>query len=94
MTKKDTTINDLAVMINKSFEETNKIMVSGFSGVNNRLDKVEGRLMKVEIRMDNLEGEVSEIRKHQAMHTIFRDEFEKLDSRVKTLEKLLIKHSS
>jgi len=33
-----------------------------------------------------LENEVKIIRKHQIMHTIYRDEFEKLEERVKELE--------
>jgi len=103
--KKITTIDELAVMMNNSFQTAQDHIDVRFDKVEGRLDKVElrldrvedrlgkveGRLTKVEIRLDNIEEEVSEIRKHQAMHTIFRDEFERLDNRVKKLEKLLIK---
>ena len=95
MKKKNITNDQLASMIKKGFDGVDE-QFSGvnnrFDGVNNRFDKVEARLIKLEIRMDALEDEVAAIRKHQAMHTIFRDEFEKLDHRVKALEKLLIKH--
>lgn len=87
MVKKDTTINDLAVMVQKGFNGVDE----KFYEVYKRFDKVDGRLMKLEVRMDNLEAEVEEIRKHQIAHTIYRDEFEKLQNRVKALEKLLIK---
>lgn len=86
MKKKNVTINDLTVMIQKGFNGVDE----HFNKVDIRFDKVDGRLMKLEIRMDNLEAEVEEIRKHQIAHTIYRDEFEKLQNRVKALEKLLI----
>ena len=46
----------------------------------------------MEIRLDNLENEVEEIRKHQIIHTVYRDEFERLQNKVKALEKLLLKN--
>ena len=86
MKKKNMTTDQLAVMINK-----------GFNGIHEEVDKrftrVDTRLMHLEIRMDHVEREIETIRKHQIAHTIYRDEFEKLDSRVKALEKLLIKHT-
>lgn len=86
MKKKNVTIDDLVVMVQKGFNGVDE----KFEEVYKRFDKVDGRLMKLEIRMDNLEAEVEEIRKHQIAHTIYRDEFEKLQNRVKALEKLLI----
>lgn len=84
MAKKNTTIDQLAVMINK-----------GFDGIHEEMDKrftrVDTRLTHLEIRMDHVEHEIETIRKHQIAHTIYRDEFEKLQNRVKALEKLLIK---
>ncbi len=90
MKKKNITNDDLALMVQK-----------GFNGVDDRFNKIEAevkggfsnlnsRMAKVEIRLDNLENEVEEIRKHQIAHTIYRDEFEKLQNRVKALERLLI----
>jgi len=100
MKKKNITIDDLAIMVQKGFEETAKqdAVDARFDKVEGRLDKVEGRLdkvevrlMKIEIRMDRVEEEIETIRKHQIAHTIYRDEFDKLSNRVKALEKLLIK---
>jgi len=92
--KKITTIEDLATMVNNGFqanqEQFDKIDAR-FDKMDDRFDKINGRLVNIEIRMDNLEREVEEIRKHQIAHTIYRDEFEKLQNRVKALEKLLIK---
>src|SRR3989338_8903117 len=93
MAKENMTINDLAGMVQRNFnnlegkvDNLEKRLGGRLDKVEGRLDKVEGRLMKIEIRMDGVEEEVAAIRKHQAMHTIFRDEFERLESRVKTLE--------
>ena len=93
MKKKNITIDDLAIMVQKGFEETAKqdAVDARFDKVEGRLDKVEVRLMKIEIRMDRVEEEIETIRKHQIAHTIYRDEFDKLSNRVKALEKLLIK---
>ena len=74
-------------MVQKGFDGVD----ISFDRIEGKLDKAEGRLMKIEIRMDNVESEIEEIRKHQIVHTIYRDEFEKLQNRVKALEKLLIK---
>lgn len=94
MKKKNVTIDDLAVMVQGGFAETAKNfedVYRRFDLVDKRFDKVEGRLIKLEIRMDSIEAEVEEIRKHQIAHTIYRDEFEKLENKVKALEKLLAK---
>lgn len=82
MKKKNITIDDLAVMINNGFEKT---------ATKEQFEKLDLRMIKVEVRLDNLEDEVSEIRKHQIAHTIYRDEFEKLQKRVVALEKILAK---
>ncbi|OGZ67592.1 MAG: hypothetical protein A3D35_02380 [Candidatus Staskawiczbacteria bacterium RIFCSPHIGHO2_02_FULL_34_9] len=87
MKKKNVTIDDLAIMVQKGFDGVD----ISFDRIEGKLDKAEGRLIKIEIRMDNVESEIEEIRKHQIVHTIYRDEFEKLQNRVKALEKLLIK---
>ena len=89
MNKKNITIDDLAIMINNGFEKT--ATKEQVEGLELRMDKIEGKMTNVEIRLDNIEDEVSEIRKHQIAHTIYRDEFEKLESKVRVLEKLLLK---
>lgn len=40
MAKKNVTIDQLAVMIGKSFDSTDKKISNGFKGVGGRLDKV------------------------------------------------------
>ena len=87
MKKKNVTIDDLAIMVQKGFDGVD----ISFDRIEGKLDKAEGRLIKIEIRMDNVESDTEEIRKLQIVHTMYRDEFEKLQNRVKALEKLLIK---
>ena len=71
MIKKNITINDLAVMVQKGFNES------------------DTHFEKIELRMDNLENEMKIIRKHQIAHTIYRDEFENLEMRIKYIENIL-----
>jgi len=68
MRKKQTTIDDLATMVQK-----------GFQGMDKRFDKVEDRLDKIENRMDGVEDRLDRIEKiflvdHK--HRIERLEFE------------------
>ncbi len=92
----------LADMIKVGFEHvlsklektaTKEQLKSTESNLETKIENLNSRMVKVEIRLDNLEEEVSIIRKHQIAHTIYRDEFDKLSNRVKALEKLVIKHS-
>ncbi|MCX6718542.1 MAG: hypothetical protein NTY81_03010 [Candidatus Staskawiczbacteria bacterium] len=70
MVKKNITINDLAIMVQKGFEETSKK-----DEVNKRFDMVENRLYKIEKliitdhkkRIEKLEMEVKELRELFAM---------------------------
>ncbi len=70
MKKKNITIDDLAMMVNKGFEETTKK-----SEVNARFDAVDQRLDKIEKliladhkkRIERLETEVKELRELFAM---------------------------
>lgn len=56
MVKKNVTIDDLAVMVQKGFEATDKKMEAGFKSVNERLDKLQNdRIEKLERRMERLE---------------------------------------
>ena len=48
MKKKNITIDHLAGMVNKGFEETNKKMERGFKEVDKRFDIVDKRLDKIE----------------------------------------------
>jgi len=72
MENKNITIDDLAGMVQKGFEETAKKdeVDSQFSGVNERFDKIEDRLESIEKliladhkrRIEKLEDEVKELR--------------------------------
>lgn len=73
MTKKNITINDLAVMVQKGFDNT----------------ATKGQFENLEIRMNNLENEMNIVRKHQITHTIYRDEFENLEVCIKYIENML-----
>jgi hypothetical protein len=56
MKNKKVTIEDLALMIGKGFNETNEKMDKGFKGVKDRLDRIENTLLKNhEIRIKRLE---------------------------------------
>jgi archaellum component FlaC len=58
MNKKITTIDELAVMINKSFVGVESHIVaveSRITGVESRLEGIETRLVKVESRLDSVE---------------------------------------
>jgi len=63
MAKKNITIDDLAVMVQKGFEGTAKDMKGGFKAVSERLDRIENILIKqqndkiekLERRMERLE---------------------------------------
>lgn len=57
--KKNITLDDLALMVAKGFEDTaTKTDIAGFEG---RLDKVEGRLGKVEDKIDKVEVRLTKI---------------------------------
>ena len=73
MKKKKTTIDDLARMVNKGFEETAKSK------------EVNARFDKVDIRLDNLEQGQEEIKPRQD-NAAYRFEVEDLKKRVKKLE--------
>ena len=91
MKKKNITNEVLASMVESGFEHVlNKLEGTA---TREQMENLNSRMIKVEIRLDNLENEVEEIRKHQIAHTIYRDEFEKLQNRVKALEKLLTKNA-
>jgi len=74
MKKENITINDLAIMVAKGFEETAKKadMDRRFDGVNARLDKLEQGHEEIKLRLDNV---------------AYRFELVELQKRVELLEK-------
>ena len=76
MKKKSITIDDLARMVQKGFNETA-----------NR-EQVENLEKWAKLRFDNMDRELKGIRK-QLTGIVYRHEFEELETRVKGLEGLL-----
>lgn len=63
-----------------------KFLVEGQKVLENRMDSLEGKMdkgfMQVNFRLDNIERDIADIRKH----FVYRDEFDDLTARVKYLE--------
>ena len=74
MSKKETTNEDLARMVKK-----------GFDGTDKRFDKMDQRLEKVDARLDNLEQGQDEI-KLRLDNVAYRFEVEDVKKRVKKIE--------
>ncbi len=51
-TKKEITMDDLALMVAKGFNDVDEKMASGFKSVNERLDKVEIKLDTIEANLN------------------------------------------
>lgn len=84
MAKKHVTIEGLARMIKKGFDETaTKTQVFGLE---KQADKVEGRLDKIEYRLDKIEGRLENIEK--ILLKQHGDQIQNLERRVKYLEEL------
>ncbi|MEK9175431.1 MAG: hypothetical protein AAB795_02440 [Patescibacteria group bacterium] len=98
MTKKKTTIDDLAIMVKHGFDHITSTMADKNS-INKRFDRLEGDMTQVKGDLSNLKGEVlhlnavtttiqrdvAEIRKQ----FVRRDEFDDLFGRVSYLERKL-----
>jgi BMFP domain-containing protein YqiC len=72
MATKNNTIDDLAVMVQKGFDEVNKGVQKGFDAVNDRLDQVERGQEDIKLKLDNV---------------AYRFELKELQQRVELLEK-------
>ncbi|MFZ3057974.1 MAG: hypothetical protein WA092_02925 [Minisyncoccales bacterium] len=77
MKNKNTTIDELAVMVGKGFQAVDK----RFDGVDKRFDSVDKRFDKVEKRLDRIEKLIL------ADH---KERIEKLEMEVKELKALLV----
>jgi len=66
MKKKDITIDELAIMVNKGFEDSNKNVNKRFEAVDKRFDKIEKKLDRITAnhgeRIEKLEGDVKELK--------------------------------
>lgn len=95
MTKKKTTIDDLAGMVKRGFDSVDKRFEQvdkRFEQVDKRFEQVDKRFVSVEGRLDHMgaqlsyiERDVAEIRKH----FVYRDEFEDALARLRLVEKKL-----
>ena len=98
MTKKKTTIDDLAVMVKNGFDDIGNRMADRnsvdqrFDSVDQRFDSVDQRfgvvskkLEHIDARLAYMERDVAEIRKH----FVYRDEFEDALARLRLVEKKL-----
>lgn len=85
MARKKVTIEDLAVMVKKGFDQTaNRDEVNKrFEQVDKHFVSIERRLDHVDARLSYVERDVAEIRKH----FVYRDEFEDALARIRLLEK-------
>ena len=93
MTKKKTTIEDLAVMIQRGFQETARKddVDARFMDIEKRLDRIESRLNGVEKRLDGIDQELVNIKSDTSylksrVSEIGNLEIEHLKDRVTTLE--------
>ncbi|MBU2265792.1 MAG: hypothetical protein KJ977_02010 [Candidatus Omnitrophica bacterium] len=96
-TKKE--FENLAVMVKKGFDETNNSIGDlrdemeerfeqvdkRFEQVDKRFEQVDRHFVNVNARLDTIERDIAEIRRH----FVYRDEFEDLMGRVKYLEQKL-----
>jgi hypothetical protein len=84
--KKETTIDDLALMIRKGFEQVDK----RFEKMDERFDRMDARFDRMDSRMDSLEE--SNTMEHEEMknhlnNVAYRFELTDLGKRVRILEK-------
>ena len=84
MTKKKTTIDDLAVMVKNGFDDIGNRMADRNS-VDQRFGVVSKKLEHIDARLAYIERDVAEIRKH----FVYRDEFEDALARLRLVEKKL-----
>src|SRR3972149_2982572 len=105
MANKKITIDDLAIMVQKGFDETNEKLGGRMDKLDGRMDKLDGRMDKLDGRMDVLEKKVDDGFSHveagldainkniKELDFVTKDEFEDLMTRVKYIEaKLGIKN--
>lgn len=90
LTKKD--LSQIKGVVHDEIENLARIVARGFEGVDKRFEQVDkrfvqvgDRLQHIDARLDTLEHDVAEIRKH----LVYRDEFEGVLSRLLTIEKKL-----
>ena len=98
MANKKITIDDLAIMVQKGFDETNEKLGGRMDKLDGRMDKLDGRMDKLDGRMDVLEKKVDDGFSHveagldainkniKELDFVTKDEFDDLMTRVKYIE--------
>ncbi len=76
--KETTTIEELALMINRGFENQMKYLDQRFEKMDQRFENLDARVGRIEADIHELRGEI-----------VYRHEFEDALSRIKYLEKKL-----
>lgn len=76
--KKETTLDDLALMVGEGFADVDK----RFGKVDERLDRIDNHLAHVDARLDRIEKDIQEINSL----LVTRDEFDDLMARVRYVE--------
>lgn len=89
MKKKTISVEELARITNRSFKELGGLMDLGFEKLTEAVVSltkgVEQNFQHVNARLDTIEHDVAEIRKH----FVYRDEFENVIARLSVIEKKL-----
>ena len=79
MVKKQITLNDLAAMVNRGFNDVSSKMATN----DKKLNYIGAEVSHTRARVDVIERDIAEIRKH----FVYRDEFEAALARILLLEK-------
>src|SRR3989338_7831449 len=90
LTKKD--LSQIKGGVHGEIENLARVVARGFEGidkrfeqVDKRFERVDGHLLHIDARLDTIEHDITEIRKH----FVYRDEFEEVLSRLSVIEKKL-----
>src|SRR3989344_4865177 len=91
MANKKITIDDLAIMVQKGFDETNEKLGGRMDKLDGRMDKLDGRMDVLEKKVDDgfsrVEAGLDAINKNiKELDFVTKDGFEDLMTRVKYIE--------
>ena len=91
MANKKITIDDLAIMVQKGFDETNEKLGGRMDKLDGMMDKLDGRMDVLEKKVDDgfshVEAGLDAINKNiKELDFVTKDEFEDLMTRVKYIE--------
>lgn len=90
---KQTTIDDLALMVKKGFDGVNGEANKRFNQVDERFEKIDRKLNKIDERFDGMDERLVSLEKGQEEikmkldNVVYRTEFIELQRRIEVLEK-------